>query len=236
MNHGGTLSWTWLRKSKANEMSNKKQKSAHESAPFGVCQCERCKARCRVAPDRNPQAKMLRKSAVPKGLCVNCAAHDWLRNTYPANMILAESQHGPRILMHVSVREQFAEIMQGQNADAKPDEINWNLMIENWELPWPHKVKGDPQNPYDDDYAAHRREQRAAEAHMTDEDRARRKAIDELPLVLTSFDQVNVLSPGLGDALKKALAQHHDDNHDPLSEDPPEQQPPEPPASQKELF
>ena len=201
-----------------------------------ICECQRCGARCRVAADRNPKAKMLRKSAVPKGLCVNCAAHDWLRNTYPANMILAESQHGPRILMNVSVREQFAEIMQGQNADAKPDEINWNLMIENWELPWPHPVKGDAQNPYDDKYAAHRREQRAAEARMTDEDRARRKAIDELPLTLTSFDQVNVLSPGLGDSLRDAL-KRIDEAEDAAAATPPEATPPaEPPPSQKELF
>ena len=225
-------------------MAKKKKQAAEQNAeqnastPPGACQCARCGLRCRVASDRNPNAKMLRKSAVPKGLCATCAAHDWLRNTYPTNMILNESQHGPRILLSPSIREQFAEIMRGQNADAKPDEINWNLMIENWDLPWPHgAAKDNPLNPYSEKYAAHRREQIAKERAMTDEERARQKAINELPMVLTSFEQLNVIDPGMGDRLKKALEQHHDDNHDPLSEDQPEQQSaPEPPATQKGLF
>ena len=225
-------------------MAKKKKQAAEQNAeqnastPPGACQCARCGLRCRVASDRNPNAKMLRKSAVPTGLCATCAAHDWLRNTYPTNMILNESQHGPRILLSPSIREQFAEIMRGQNADAKPDEINWNLMIENWDLPWPHgAAKDNPLNPYSEKYAAHRREQIAKERAMTDEERARQKAINELPMVLTSFEQLNVIDPGMGDRLKKALEQHHDDNHDPLSEDQPEQQSaPEPPATQKGLF
>lgn len=230
-------------------MAKKKKQAAEQNAeqnastPPGACQCARCGLRCRVASDRNPNAKMLRKSAVPKGLCATCAAHDWLRNTYPTNMILNESQHGPRILLSPSIREQFAEIMRGQNADAKPDEINWNLMIENWDLPWPHgAAKDNPLNPYSEKYAAHRRERIEAERNMTDEDRARQKAIDELPMVLTSFDQVNVLEPGLGDSLRDCLKRidaaedaktSAPDPAVPEAKEPPT---PEPPATQKGLF
>jgi len=32
-------------------------------------------------------------------------------------------------------------------ADAMPDEINWNLIIENWDLPFPHKMKPSATNP-----------------------------------------------------------------------------------------
>ena len=112
---------------------------------FADTHCLRCGVRCKVDGLRNPKAKMLRRSGEPKGLCVNCAVHDWLRNTYPVNILLAQS--GPKALVHPHIREQFAEIMRAGMADAMPDEINWDLIIENWELPFPHKVKSGPMNP-----------------------------------------------------------------------------------------
>ena len=110
-----------------------------------VIHCERCGARCKVAGPRNSKAKMLRRSREPKGLCVNCAVHDWLRNTYLVNMLLAKS--GPKILAYPHIREQFTAIMRVGMADAQPDEINWNLINENWDLPFPHKMKPSAANP-----------------------------------------------------------------------------------------
>jgi len=162
------------------------------------CNCNRCGAKCRVGV-RNPEAKVIRRSATPRGLCVNCATHDWLRNTYPVNMILDRS--GPSILLNEIVRRQFAEILRSGNADAKIDEINWNLIAENWELPWRHKVQLSAQNPYNPDIDGPRERDRRQEA--------RRRATDEeaieLPMTLTSFDQLNVIEDGLGDDLKNCL-------------------------------
>lgn len=107
--------------------------------------CERCKAPCKIAGPRNSDAKMLRRSKEPKGLCINCATHDWLRNTYPVNMLLAQS--GPKILLYPHIQEQFKAIMRAGLADAQPDEINWNLIVENWDLPFPHRIKPSPANP-----------------------------------------------------------------------------------------
>jgi len=107
--------------------------------------CKRCNVRCQVAGPRNPGAKMLRRSKEPKGMCVNCAVHDWLRNTYPCNILLAQS--GPGSLAHPHIQEQFVGIMKVGMADAMPDEINWNLIIENWDLPFPHKMKPSATNP-----------------------------------------------------------------------------------------
>ena len=105
--------------------------------------CQRCGERCRVDPSRDPKARMLRHS--DKGLCVNCAVHDWLRNTYPPNIILAQS--GPKVLLFSHIQEQFAEIMRTGFADAKPDEIDWQKIVDNWELPFPHKMKPSASNP-----------------------------------------------------------------------------------------
>jgi hypothetical protein len=89
---------------------------------------------------------MLRRSKEPKGLCVNCAVHDFLRNTYPCNTLLAQS--GPQSLAYPHVQEQFAEIMRVGMSDAIPDEISWELIIENWALPFPNKMKSSAANPY----------------------------------------------------------------------------------------
>ena len=172
-----------------------------------TCNCSRCSARCQVAPKRNSNAKMLRKSATPGGLCVNCAFHDWLRNTYPVNMLLDEI--GPKILLYPHIREMIAGIMQSQNADATIDEINFNLIVENWELPRAHKVRGSAMNPYNPerDGPANRARRQEALKRMneSDEEHRRREARDNLPMTLHSFDQLNVLEDGLGDALKNAM-------------------------------
>jgi len=110
-----------------------------------IIHCERCGARCKVAELRDPEAKMLRWSKEPKGLCINCAVHDFLRNTYPINMLLAE--FGPKGLLLPHIQKQFMGIMRAGFADAKPDEIDWNRIVENWDLPFPKKIKPNSTNP-----------------------------------------------------------------------------------------
>lgn len=110
-----------------------------------VIHCERCEAPCKVAGPRNPEAKMLRRSKEPKGLCINCAVHNWLRNTYPVNLILASSGSSPLRFEHV--RQQFIDIMRVGGADANPDEIDWEAIIANWDLPFKKKVKATAMNP-----------------------------------------------------------------------------------------
>jgi hypothetical protein len=89
---------------------------------------------------------MLRKAAVPKGYCVNCAVTEWMANTYPCNMILEESSHGAQILLVPQIQEQFASIMLAANADASPEEIDWQQVVANWDLPL--KVKRSGVNPH----------------------------------------------------------------------------------------
>lgn len=160
--------------------------------------CERCQAHCRVNELRSSDAKMLRHSNEPKGLCVNCAVHDWLRNTYPPNLLLAQS--GPRILLFPHIQKQFAEIMKVGSSDAKPDEIDWDRIVENWELPFPHKIKPSGMNP------CSQKELDAIKAG-THPGLGGRKSVCDIAKEgpITSFEQLNELSPGLGDKFKKCL-------------------------------
>ena len=165
-----------------------------------VIRCERCEARCKVAGPRNSKATMLRRSREPKGLCVNCAVHDWLRNTYPPNILLAQS--GPKILLYPHIQKQFTAIMQIGSADAQPDEINWDLIIENWDLPFPHKMKPSATNP-------------CTQRELDDITAGKRPGLGctSLPkpdplggkMTITSFEELNLLKPGLGDDFKRCL-------------------------------
>ena len=162
--------------------------------------CERCDARCKVTGPRNPEAKILRRSKEPKGLCVNCAVHDWLRNTYPVNILLAQS--GPKALALPHIREQFTGIMRIGFADAKPDEIDWDRIIENWELPFPHKVKPRAMNPCS---------QKELDEVATGERPGLCSTVIPEPdpldgkTTITSFEELNLLKPGLGDEFRKCL-------------------------------
>jgi len=109
-------------------------------------------------------------------------------------MLLAES--GLKILLYPWVREQFAAIMRAGSADAEADEINWNLIVENWDLPFPNKMKPSATNPCTqqelDEIAAGKRP-----------GLGKRRSPKPDPLggkmTITSFDELNLLSPGLGD-------------------------------------
>ncbi len=111
--------------------------------------CQRCEAKLQVNPKQQSNAKMLRRSNQAKGFCVNCALHDWLRNTYPVNLIFTTLS--PEALRLEHIQEQLTGIMRSQNADATPDEINWEAIIANWDLPFKNKVKGTPTNPASQD-------------------------------------------------------------------------------------
>ncbi|HEB31334.1 MAG TPA: hypothetical protein ENI15_10735 [Spirochaetes bacterium] len=149
---------------------------------------------------------MLRRSKVPKGLCVNCAIHDWLRNTYPCNILLAQS--GPKALIHPHVQEQFVEIMRIGMADAVPDEIDWALIMENWDLPFGHKIKTSSTNPVSqlefDEITDGTRP--GIGFDKKDFDSSKQHTVCTYKdLEITSFEQLNEIEPGLGDELRDCL-------------------------------
>lgn len=103
---------------------------------------------------------MLRLAKSPVGFCVNCATHDFLRHLYPVNMILHDK--GPEILLHSESRQQFARVMEVAISDALPDEICWERVVQNWDLPFQDKPRQGPTNPYDPERDAWLIEERKA--------------------------------------------------------------------------
>jgi len=116
-------------------------------------------------------------------------------------MLLAES--GPKNLLYPHIQEQFTGLMRVGLADAQPDEIDWNKIVENWDLPFPHKIKPSGMNPCS---------QKELDAIKAGEypglGSSGRPTLHELAhkAEITSFEELNELSPSLGDDFKRCLA------------------------------
>ena len=168
----------------------------------GLTNCERCGTQLQVDAAPGSKAKLLRRSKVPKGFCINCAVHNFLRNTYPPNIQLAES--GPQILLIPHIQTVFAGIMEAGFADANPDEIDWQRIVDNWELPFSKKVKASAMNPCSqqelDEVAAGTRP--GLGSFSTSK---AAQTLTDCNGCITSFEQLNELEPGLGDSFKKCL-------------------------------
>ncbi len=44
-------------------------------------------------------------------------------------------EYGPEILLHPGMTDLFAPLMKVHHAQASPDEINWQSIVQNWHLP-----------------------------------------------------------------------------------------------------
>lgn len=97
-----------------------------------IATCERCGELCKVAPEKNPSATMLRAAVEPKGQCVNCAVAEW----FFATGLTQAHPDLPAGLDAKPVQEQFGKIMKTAISDATLAEINWAKVIANWNLPF----------------------------------------------------------------------------------------------------
>jgi hypothetical protein len=95
--------------------------------------CTRCGAPLQFTGNRNPDARLLRRSAVPVGHCASCAMTNFLQHMEPLATVLETK--GPEILLDRRVVDQMANILAAGCADAKPQEIDWVSVVINWELP-----------------------------------------------------------------------------------------------------
>ena len=103
--------------------------------PSHECLCSRCGVPCRMQFPLRPDAQLLKRSSVPTGHCANCAVTAFLTNTFPCNMIIHQSPHGPRTLLLTAIQQQFVAIMQAGRADMRAEEIDWSMVVRQWDLP-----------------------------------------------------------------------------------------------------
>lgn len=97
-----------------------------------VVYCDRCGMACRVADGANTDAKLLRASTVPHGHCLDCEVTAFLKVKSPMGQLIAE----PSMLLWEPAQRQFGEVMRAGSADARPEDINWQRVVDNWDLPF----------------------------------------------------------------------------------------------------
>lgn len=96
--------------------------------------CRRCGQLCRITDDGTPGARPLRRTTNTKiGMCVNCAFTDFLKSV--ESFQPGFERHGPEILRNELVQQRFATLFKLGNSDAPIELINWERVIEAWDLP-----------------------------------------------------------------------------------------------------
>jgi hypothetical protein len=104
-----------------------------------VVNCSRCGEPCKLADTANEEARLLKHATKPEtsGYCLDCAVADFMQNRSHLAEMMAMNPHGKQMLLDARVQQQFAAVMQAGQADARPEEINWQRVYEHWELPFP---------------------------------------------------------------------------------------------------
>lgn len=108
-----------------------------------LAKCVRCGKLCVVGGPPNPEARLIpyatAQEAKTQGLCADCAVAVFIK-AQPALMFGIEL-NGTKMLLDSRVQQRFGEIMVIGKADAKLEEVNWQRVVDNWELPIPKPGK-----------------------------------------------------------------------------------------------
>jgi len=113
------------------------------------------------------------------------------------------AEYGPKILVHTHIQKLFGDIMRTAGADADPDEINWNLVNENWDLPFADKVKPRADNPVTQEQLDEIKAGKYKVMDTPPRGGAFEKATN--PVFCRNIEDLNKAQPGLGDEVKRLL-------------------------------
>lgn len=93
--------------------------------------CQRCGCLANGTPSAKPDARMLRHATA--GVCIECAVVLFIQRL--SNMHVPGAFRGlPESLRLPHVQEQFAAVMRAGNAEASPEEVDWDRVIEVWSI------------------------------------------------------------------------------------------------------
>ncbi len=104
-----------------------------------IINCSRCGRPCQLADSSTKDARLLRAATTPEisGYCPDCGTTDFFKNHSPFGQIIEfRGKEGKAMLLDPRVQMQFAGLLRTGKADAKPEEINWQAVHDNWDLPF----------------------------------------------------------------------------------------------------
>ena len=99
-----------------------------------ICECMRCHVLLQVAhPNkRNPNARAIKLAKQPKGLCLECAVAEFFV-VHEIRRLIPD----PKALLLSHVQAQFRAVLKAAFSDAAYEAIQWRLVVERWDLPFP---------------------------------------------------------------------------------------------------
>ena len=104
--------------------------------------CPRCFLACRIGgKPSNPDARPLKLAkSVKHGLCANCAFTAFIKSIEVFGYGIA--RNGVGVFRDPRIQKDFASLFAIGESDADISEIDWEVVIENWDLAIP--LAGNP--------------------------------------------------------------------------------------------
>jgi len=102
-------------------------------------QCPRCGRLCLSGKSDNPEARPFRRAE--EGLCGDCAVTHFLMCPEMEPMKNNLLNAGLDALKNLNIQEVFESMLLAGKSELTMEEINWENVINNWDLPFPRKYK-----------------------------------------------------------------------------------------------
>src|SRR5216117_3475392 len=97
--------------------------------------CSRCGRECRVATKTNLTARPIRLANIG-GTCANCALTEFLNGeVVDISALLPPGALVKEALRLGHVQRSILRVMAVGQTGLKPEEVDWELVIRNWDLP-----------------------------------------------------------------------------------------------------
>ena len=101
--------------------------------------CVRCHRPCQSGNSTDPEARPFRLAK--KGLCPDCVVTHFLLCRDCESLRIGLLIIGIEMLRDPAIQKQFAKILKAGRSELPIDEINWDTVIEQWDLPFPKGYK-----------------------------------------------------------------------------------------------
>ena len=102
--------------------------------------CQRCNRACKVAGTANKNARPARH-ADGTGLCPDCVITSFLKEEINIESLLPKGTEAREALRLPHIQGMFQNLLLAGKSDLKASEINWERIIELWDLPLPKVVR-----------------------------------------------------------------------------------------------
>ncbi len=106
-----------------------------------IVNCQRCNKRCIGMKSQRPEARPFKHAL--QGLCTECIVSQFFQNADNEEGIgfaLASAENfTPEGLRLPHIQEQFRRVLEVGMSELIFDEIDWDEVIANWDLPFPGK-------------------------------------------------------------------------------------------------